>query len=62
MNPHKPAVRPPAEYGAEVLCAGWNPVAAAAPGEAVSHRALPFAAAGPDPESFLPLFYSLQQT
>lgn len=51
---------PPAEYGAEVLCAGWNPAAAAALDLArIQGRQAEAVVA--DAESFLALFYRAQQ-
>jgi hypothetical protein len=50
-----------AEYGLEVLCASWNPLAAtlAEPAEASREVAAEMAAA--DAESFLASFYRSQQ-
>ncbi len=53
---------PPAEYGAEVLCAGWNPtavVAALDPAARVQGQRVEAVVA--DAESFLTLFYRAQQ-
>ncbi len=53
---------PPAEYGAEVLCAGWNPaavIAALDPAARVQGQRVEAGVA--DAESFLALFYRIQQ-
>jgi len=50
---------PPSAYGAEVLCAGWNPAVAAAPEVRVSRQPASISAA--EAETFLVLFYRLQQ-
>ena len=51
---------PLAEYGTEVLCAGWNPAASLAVPE-VSARARQSADDVSDAESFLAQFYRLQR-
>lgn len=63
-NPIDKASQLPAEYGAEVLCAGWNPAAA---GLAVTVIANTAGCREPqlgdaDAELFLQLFYRAQQT
>ena len=52
---------PPAEYGAEVLCAGWNPAAVGALDPAVRVQERRVEAVVADAESFLALFYRAQQ-
>ncbi len=52
---------PPAEYGAEVLCAGWNPAAVGAFDAAPRVREQRAEATLADAESFLALFYRAQQ-
>ncbi len=52
----------PTEYGAEVLCAGWNPAAASLPEVTAASCARSGNVAAVDAESFLASFYRLQQT
>ena len=52
---------PPAEYGAEVLCAGWNPAAVGALDPAARVQGQRVEAVVADAESFLALFYRTQQ-
>ncbi len=52
---------PPAEYGTEVLCAGWIPAALIAQDQAVRVQEQRIEAAVADAESFLDLFYRMQQ-
>jgi hypothetical protein len=56
-----PALGEPAEYGLEVLCASWNPLAAtlAEPVEAGGRLVAELATA--DVEGFLASFYRFQQ-
>ena len=60
-TPEKPAQGEPAEYGLEVLCASWNPLAAAIaePVEVCREFAAELATA--DAESFLAIYYRSQQ-
>ncbi len=62
MNLRKHIVKPLplTGYGPEVLCAGWNPVAVAVPEAPVNGR--PGAVLATDADTFLDLFYRLQQT
>jgi hypothetical protein len=54
---------PPEEYGAEVLCAGWNPLVAAAV-EPVKHVCGKLLAdlSAVDPDVFLKQFYRSQKS
>lgn len=52
---------PPAEYGAEVLCAGWIPAAVVAQDQAVRVQEQRVEVSVADAESFLDLFYRTQQ-
>ncbi len=52
----------PAEYGPEVLCAGWNPAASAVPEPAAGTGERPGVPLAADAESFLAQYYRLQQT
>jgi len=52
---------PPVAYGAEVLCAGWTPVADVQAGPELRSAPEPAAAAPADFESFLARYYRLQQ-
>ena len=52
---------PPAEYGVEVLCAGWNPAAVGALDPATRVQEQRVEAVVADAESFLALFYRTQQ-
>ena len=51
---------PPADYGVEVLCAGWNPAAVGALGPAARAPEQRGEATVADAESFLALFYRAQ--
>ncbi|MDH4149549.1 MAG: hypothetical protein OEW79_06065 [Betaproteobacteria bacterium] len=55
-----PAAPSLAEYGTEVLCAGWNPVASLVV-SGVDAQACPSPGNIADAESFLAQFYRLQQ-
>jgi hypothetical protein len=48
-------------YGIEVLCAGWNPLVAAAAEPVVARRGLIAELAGGEIEAFLARFYHFQQ-
>jgi hypothetical protein len=50
-----------AQYGVEVLCAGWNPLVAAA-GPVTARRGLIAEPAGSEVEAFLARFYHFQQS
>ena len=51
----------PARYGLEVLCASWNPLAAAMTEQAVTVHALVADQPAVDVEGFLATFYRSQQ-
>jgi hypothetical protein len=51
----------PAEYGLEVLCASWNPLAATMTEPAATRRELAADPAVLDADSFLSIFYRTQQ-
>ena len=51
----------PAEYGLEVLCASWNPLAATMSEQAVAVRGLGADQPAVDAEGFLAIFYRSQQ-
>jgi len=57
----KPAKSEQDEYGLEVLCASWNPLAAAIAEPVVACRELVAELATADAESFLVSFYRSQQ-
>lgn len=57
----KPAQSEQDEYGLEVLCASWNPLAAAIAEPAEACRKLVGELATADAESFLASFYRSQQ-
>ncbi|HEY7743871.1 MAG TPA: hypothetical protein VIA19_12565 [Burkholderiales bacterium] len=57
----KAAQSTPAEYGLEVLCASWNPLAATMTEPAAARRELAAEPAALDAESFLSIFYRTQQ-
>jgi len=59
----QPGLFPPEEYGAEVLCAGWNPLVAAAvePVKQVCGKLLADLSAV-DAEVFLKQFYRSQKS
>ena len=57
----KPAQSEQAEYGLEVLCASWNPLAAAIAEPVVACREFVAELATVDAESFLASFYRSQQ-
>jgi len=57
----KPAQGEQDEYGLEVLCASWNPLAAAVAGPVEAGREFAAEAAADDTESFLANFYRSQQ-
>ena len=50
------------QYGVEVLCAGWNPLVAAAAEPRKGSRGLVAELAGVEAESFLARFYHSQQS
>lgn len=52
----------PAEYGTEILCAGWNPAVGAASETALSGSRSAGEAVPEDAKAFLDLFYRSQQT
>jgi len=56
-----PAQDKQAQYGLEVLCASWNPLAAAIPESAPVSRPLVRDLATVDVEGFLASFYRSQQ-
>lgn len=60
-NLEKPAQDPQAEYGLEVLCASWNPLAAAVAEPIGAGRELLTELATVDVDSFLAGFYRFQQ-
>jgi hypothetical protein len=57
----KAAPSAPAEYGLEVLCANWNPLAATMTEQAGAGRELAADQAAVDVEGFLASFYRFQQ-
>ena len=57
----KPAKSEQDEYGLEVLCASWNPLAAAIAEPVVACREFVAELATADAESFLVSFYRSQQ-
>ena len=59
----QPGLFPPEEYGAEVLCAGWNPLVAVVlePVKQVCGKLLADLSAG-DAEVFLKQFYRSQKS
>lgn len=57
----KPAQDPQADYGLEVLCASWNPLAAAVAEPVQACRELVKELAAGDVDSFLASFYRAQQ-
>ena len=57
----KPAQSEQEEYGLEVLCASWNPLAAAIAEPVEACRELAADLATADAESFLASFYRSQQ-
>lgn len=57
----KPARGEPAEYGLEVLCASWNPLAATLTESGEAGSSLAADAAAADAEGFLTSFYRSQQ-
>ena len=57
----KAAQSTPAEYGLEVLCASWNPLAATMTEPAATRRELAADLVALDAESFLSIFYRTQQ-
>jgi len=57
----KPAQGEPAEYGLEVLCASWNPLAATLTESAEASGELVTNLAAADVEGFLTSFYRYQQ-
>ena len=57
----KPAQSEQDEYGLEVLCASWNPLAAAIAEPVEACRELVSELAAADAESFLASFYRSQQ-
>ena len=57
----KPAQSEQDEYGLEVLCASWNPLAATIAEPAVACREFVAELATADAESFLASFYRSQQ-
>ncbi|MGH8662167.1 MAG: hypothetical protein ACREUB_10455 [Burkholderiales bacterium] len=57
----KPAQGEPAEYGLEVLCASWNPLAAALAEPVEACRELVAELAAVDADGFLASFYRSQQ-
>lgn len=57
----KPAHDIQAEYGLEVLCASWNPLAAALAEPVGAYRELIAELAAVDVESFLARFYRYQR-
>lgn len=57
----KPAQSGQAEYGLEVLCASWNPLAAALAEPVGAYRELIAELAAVDVESFLARFYRYQR-
>jgi hypothetical protein len=63
MDPtlEKPARSEQDEYGLEVLCASWNPLAAAIAEPVEACRELVAEVATSDAESFLACFYRSQQ-
>jgi hypothetical protein len=63
MDPtlEKPARSEQDEYGLEVLCASWNPLAAAIAEPVEACRELVAEVATADAESFLACFYRSQQ-
>lgn len=63
MDPTRdnPAAANDAQYGVEVLCAGWNPLVAAAAEPVEACRGLIAELAGGEVESFLARFYQFQQ-
>jgi hypothetical protein len=52
----------PEEYGTEVLCASWNPVASAVAEPALHSYRKPADVAADDAESFLRQFYRNQES
>jgi hypothetical protein len=60
-TPDKAEPGAPAEYGLEVLCANWNPLAATMTEQAGAERALVADLTGVDVEGFLASFYRFQQ-
>jgi len=59
--PDKPAQSEQAEYGLEVLCASWNPLAATLAEPVETCRELAAELATVDVEGFLASFYRSQQ-
>jgi hypothetical protein len=59
----QPGLPQPEDYGTEVLCAGWNPLVAAAV-EPVKHvsRKLPADSSAVDADVFLKQFYRSQKS
>lgn len=57
----KPALDPQAEYGLEVLCASWNPLASALAEPVQACREFVNELATADVEAFLSSFYRSQQ-
>ena len=57
----KPANAGPSRYDLEVLCASWNPLAAAMTEQAVTVHALVADQPAVDVEGFLTAFYRSQQ-
>jgi hypothetical protein len=56
-----PAAANDAQYDVEVLCAGWNPLVAAAAEPVQACRGLIADLAGGEVETFLARFYQFQQ-
>jgi hypothetical protein len=57
----KAAPSAPAEYGLEVLCANWNPLAATMTEQTGAGRTLVADQAAVDVDGFLAIFYRSQQ-
>lgn len=57
----KAAQSTPTEYGLEVLCASWNPLAATVTEQVVAVRGLAADQPAVDAEGFLAIFYRSQQ-